>query len=551
MLDPHGPARPSRFFPRFIDASASHIRRATAAALLAASLCALPACAEVGVGAALPLSPDKLYGELFVAVQTAQVYPDQKTFVDTVPKADPAVILQAYRAQKDVSGFSLKAFVDQYFAVPSETVITPPAGLSLRAHINWLWPALTRTTTTAPDNSSLIPLPKPYVVPGGRFREVYYWDTYFTMLGLQASGHDDLVDNMLDNFAYQINRFGHIPNGNRTYYLSRSQPPFFALMVELAAAKEGEAAYTRYLAPLRKEYAYWMRGAAGTAAGQASGNVVVLRDGTVLNRYWDDEATPRPESYLQDVATAQQAPDRPAAEVWRDLRAAAESGWDFSSRWFGDSATLATIRTTSILPVDLNALMFQLEKTIAKGCAVARDFACTVEFGNHARKRAVAVERYLWHPAGYYADYDWKLGKVRDNLSAAATYPLFVQMAPWGRARQTLRQTQTALLQVGGLSTTTLHTQQQWDAPNGWAPLQWIALQASQHYGQELLAQTIGERFLGSVERLYAAEQKLVEKYIVDGSGTGGGGGEYPLQDGFGWTNGVTLRLLDAYGRGQ
>ncbi|WP_039566026.1 trehalase family glycosidase, partial [Ralstonia solanacearum] len=319
----------------------------TTAALLAASLCALPACADVGVGAALPLSPDKLYGDLFVAVQTAQVYPDQKTFVDTVPKADPAVILQAYRAQKDVPGFSLKAFVDQYFTVPAETSITPPAGLSLRAHINWLWPALTRTTTTAPDNSSLIPLPKPYVVPGGRFREGYYWDTYFTMLGLQAAGRDDLVDNMLDNFAYQINQFGHIPNGNRTYYLSRSQPPFFALMVELAASKEGEAAYTRYLAPLRKEYAYWMRGAAGTAPGQATSNVVVLPDGTVLNRYWDDEATPRPESYLQDVTTAQQAPERPAAEVWRDLRAAAESGWDFSSRWFGDNATLATIRTTS------------------------------------------------------------------------------------------------------------------------------------------------------------------------------------------------------------
>ncbi len=267
MLDPRGLARPSRFCPRIIYAGTSHIRRATAAALLAASLCALPACADVGVGAALPLSPDKLYGELFVAVQTAQVYPDQKTFVDTVPKADPAVILQAYRAQKDVPGFSLKAFVDQYFTVPSETVITPPAGQSLRTHINWLWPALTRTTATAPDNSSLIPLPKPYVVPGGRFREVYYWDTYFTMLGLQASGRDDLVDSMLDNFAYQINRFGHIPNGNRTYYLSRSQPPFFALMVELAATKEGEAAYTRYLAPLRKEYAYWMRGAAGTAPG--------------------------------------------------------------------------------------------------------------------------------------------------------------------------------------------------------------------------------------------------------------------------------------------
>lgn len=528
-------------------------RAANVAAWLAFGLAALPVLADVGVGAALPPSPDKLYGDLFVAVQTAQVYPDQKTFVDALPKAAPAVIVQAYQAQKNAPGFSLKAFVDQYFTPPVDTPVTPPAGQSLRAHINWLWPALTRSTTTAPDNSSLIPLPKPYVVPGGRFREGYYWDTYFTMLGLQEAGREDLVDNMLDNFAYAIDQFGHIPNGNRTYYLSRSQPPFFALMVELAAQQEGDAALKRYLPQLRKEYAYWMRGAAATLAGQASSNVVVMRDGTVLNRYWDDQDTPRPESYLQDVTTAQQTPERPANEVWRDLRAAAESGWDFSSRWFGDNATLGTIRTTSIVPVDLNSLMFQLEKTIARGCTAARDFACTVEYSVRAGKRAVAIERYLWHPAGYYADYDWQLGRIRDNRSAAMTYPLFVGAARPDRAWKTLQWTQQALLQVGGLSTTTFKTGQQWDAPNGWAPLQWIALRGAQQYGWQPLAQAIGERFLGSVEQLYASQQKLVEKYIVDGTGTGtgGGGGEYPLQDGFGWTNGVTLKLLDAYGRGQ
>ncbi len=138
MLEPLRLARPFRSRAPSGLASATIVRRMTAAALLAASLCALSAGADVGVGAALPPSPDKLYGELFVAVQTAQVYPDQKTFVDTVPKADPAVILLAYRAQKDVPGFSLKAFVDQYFTVLPETSVTPPAGLSLRAHINWL-----------------------------------------------------------------------------------------------------------------------------------------------------------------------------------------------------------------------------------------------------------------------------------------------------------------------------------------------------------------------------------------------------------------------------
>ena len=228
---------------------------------------------------------------------------------------------------------------------------------------------------------------------------------------------------MLDNFAYEVDRFGHIPNGNRTYYLSRSQPPFFALMVELAAQKEGEAAYKRWLPQLRKEHAYWMRGAEALRPGQAAANVVRLADGDLLNRYWDDEDTPRPESYLQDLATAQAAPGRPPAEVWRDLRAAAESGWDFSSRWFGDGATLATIRTTSIVPVDLNALLHGLERTIAKGCAATHDSVCAKRFEERARQRAGAIERHLWNSKGWYADYDWQQRRLRDSRSAAMLYP--------------------------------------------------------------------------------------------------------------------------------
>jgi alpha,alpha-trehalase len=115
--------------------------------------------ADTQVGATLP-PPDQLYGDLFVAVQTAQIYPDQKTFVDALPKADATTILQAYDAQKNESNFSLKTFVDQYFTPPSEPMITPPPNQSLRDHINWLWPELTRTTTSAPPYSSLIPMPR-------------------------------------------------------------------------------------------------------------------------------------------------------------------------------------------------------------------------------------------------------------------------------------------------------------------------------------------------------------------------------------------------------
>ena len=502
--------------------------------------------------ATLPPPPSELYGDLFVAVQTQQIFDDQKTFVDATPNSDPATILQLYAQQKNQPNFDLKTFVLANFRLPTEPPITPPSGQTLREHINWLWPKLTRTTTSAPPFSSLIALPKPYVVPGGRFREGYYWDTYFTMLGLQESGREDLVDDMLDDFAYEIDQFGHIPNGNRTYYLSRSQPPFFGLMVTLAANYEGARVYQKYLPQLRKEYAYWMKDENATQRGQATRNVVRMSDGTVLNRYWDERDTPRDESYLEDVKTAQQVPSRPANEVYRDLRAAAESGWDFSSRWFGDNRNLTTIRTTSIVPVDLNSLLFGLEITIVKGCGVARDFGCVAEFVGRAKRRAEGINHYLWNRNGYYGDYDWRLGKSRDNLSAAALYPLAAGVAWRERAQRTLTAVSQNLLKERGLATTTFETGQQWDAPNGWAPLHWLTIEGARRYGRDDLAKEVGTRFLADVKQVYAAKQKLVEKYVVEGPNAGGGGGgEYPLQDGFGWTNGVTLKLLDLYAPGE
>ncbi|MBU9434530.1 alpha,alpha-trehalase TreA [Burkholderia multivorans] len=493
--------------------------------------------------------PSQLYGDLFVAVQTAQLYPDQKTFVDATPDTDPATIMQLYQQQKSQPGFSLKAFVDQHFTPPAQGGVTPPPNQTLREHIDWLWPQLTRTTPTAPPYSSLIPMPKPYVVPGGRFREGYYWDTYFTMLGLQVSGREDLVDDMLDNFAHLIDTVGHIPNGNRTYYASRSQPPFFAYMVTLAAQAEGDKVYQKYLPALRKEYAYWMQGESTTPRGQAARHVVAMPDGAVLNRYWDASDTPRDESYLEDVTTAKAASGRAANDVYRDLRAGAESGWDYSSRWLGDGKTLATIRTTSIVPVDLNSLMFHLERTIVKGCTVTHDVGCVIDFSGRTARRALAINRWLWNRGGYYGDYDWQLRKPRDGVTAAALYPLFAGVAWPERAKATAREVRKTLLQPGGLATTTETTGQQWDAPNGWAPLQWIAIEGLRRYGEPALAKDIGTRFLADVKHVYATEGKLVEKYVVEGAGQGGGGGgEYPLQDGFGWTNGVTLKLLQMYG---
>jgi alpha,alpha-trehalase len=375
---------------------------------------------------------------------------------------------------------------------------------------------------------------------------MYYWDSYFTMVGLQSSGRDDLVADMVENFAGLIDRYGHIPNGTRTYYLSRSQPPFFAAMVELQATHDGVSALVRRLPQLEREYDFWMEGANKLAPGRAHRRVVRLADGSVLNRYWDDRATPRDESWREDRDTAS-ASQRPAADVYRDLRAAAESGWDFSSRWLADGKTLASIRTTAVLPVDLNSLLYKLELTIARGCAEAKRTDCEDRMRNRAQTRQAAMRRLMWDQRQQaFVDYDWRDARRMDEVTAATAYPLFADVADDGQVHGVAATIRKTLLDPHGLATTTRDTGQQWDAPNGWAPLQWIAIDGLRRHGEEALAKDIATAWVAENARVYCRTGKLVEKYNVRAAGAGAGG-EYPVQDGFGWTNAVFVKLLAIY----
>ena len=498
------------------------------------------------VSAADTLTPADLYQELFVAVQMQRVFPDSKTFVDCAPRQHPERILELYRARCGTPGFDLRAFVHEHFIryemAPTEFVANPDDGLA--EHIDRLWPVLTRKPRQHPEFSSLLPLPHDYVVPGGRFTELYYWDSYFTMLGLDESGHCELLRSMADNFAYLIDTYGHVPNGNRSYYLSRSQPPVFALMTDLFE-DTGVHRATDYLPQLRKEYAFWSEGGEHLRPGEAHRRCVCLADGSLLNRYWDDRDTPREESYLEDRQTAQ-ASDRLPYEVYRDLRAGAESGWDFSSRWLDDPQQLSSIRTTAIVPVDLNSFLYKLERQIARLSQVKGWQACAEEFHRRAEARLAAIDRYLWNDeVGAYFDYDWKRRQPRDNLTAATLTPLFVRIASKTQAERVAAVVSERLLAPGGLSTTELSgTGEQWDRPNGWAPLQWMGIRGLQNYGHDVLALDIERRWLAIVGQLFERESKLVEKYVLRPSAEHAGGGEYPLQDGFGWTNGVTRKLM-------
>ena len=474
------------------------------------------------------------------------MFADNKTFADCTPRGTPASILNAYLTEKEKVGFDLKTFVEQHFEMPVvfASGFVSSTSDSVEAHIHKLWPVLTRQPEAAPPGSSLLALPFPYIVPGGRFGEIYYWDSYFTMLGFEATGHYAVIAQMTDNFAHLIQTYGHVPNGNRTYFLSRSQPPFFALLVEMLAKNTGGGhVYKKYLSALETEYAFWMSGANALPTNDSRQRVVCLPDGTLLNRYWDDTATPRPESYFEDIELSQDASD--PQNLFLNLRAACESGWDFSTRWFKEPTDFGSIRTVELLPVDLNCLLYQLENTLANAYRATNNSTdCTV-FLDKAELRKQRINQYFWHQATKtYQDYDFKAAQTTGVQSLAMVYPLFFEIASSHQAAHVAGVLERDFLKEGGLVTTLTHSGQQWDAPNGWACLQWMAIVGLRNYGFDALAETIKKRWLRANETVFKKTGKMLEKYNVEDIGTEPTGGEYGVQDGFGWTNGLYLKLI-------
>ncbi len=499
------------------------------------------------------LPPEELYGELFFAVQTNKdIFEDSKTFVDAVPLYQVAKIRNDYAKLEVKSANNISKFVYKNFAVPQQESVYKTDSSSINEHITKLWDVLKRPADKKV-SGTLLPLPHPYIVPGGRFREIYYWDSYFTMLGLQEDGEIAIIQNMVDNFSHLINEVGFIPNGNRTYYLSRSQPPFYSLMVDVLAESKSDEVYTSYLKSLLKEYDFWMTGAESLMPTNNSiKRVVRLEDGTILNRYWDEKNTPRPESYREDVETATlaiiQFPNLKREEVYRNLRAGAESGWDFSSRWLTedkeDGFKLSTIHTTKIIPVDLNSLLFHLEETISKAYKIKGDSKNSEIFQQKAFVRKNAIQKYLWDDEKeFFMDYNFIKRENTPLYSLAGVYPLFFELADNEQAEKVTQKIKEMFLKPGGVVTTPYNTGQQWDAPNGWAPLQWITITGLRNYHQNELAEEIKERWLNLNRQVYKDTYKLLEKYNVEDLSKESGGGEYPTQDGFGWTNGVFQKL--------
>ena len=493
--------------------------------------------------------PEDLLGELFGDVQQQQIYPDGKTFVDLIPKVRIKSIKEEYKLLKEDPDFDLREFIGRHFSDASDLLQKKESFVvnedeSTETHINRLWGFLERRNRI--DRGSLIALPHKYIVPGGRFNEQFYWDSYFIMLGLAAQGEWKKVEDMLKNVAYMIRKYGYVPTANRTYFLSRSQPPFFVLMVQLLVEHKGKKILRDYLPHLLIEYRFWMKGRRKLVETEhnAYRRVVQMSDKSLLNRYYDNKVTARPESLREDNETASASGKRVRDRLFLHLRAAAESGWDFSSRWLSDPHDLKTIHTADIIPVDLNSLMYMMEDTIANAYNSLLHPMMTRKFKKAAAKRKDAINEYLWdEDQGFYMDYNFHHQENTGVLSLAGMFPLYAGVAGEAEAAKVAEVIQRDFLKPGGVVTTLIENGQQWDSPNGWAPLQWVTVQGLRNYGYEELADMIAKRWIDLNDSVYQKTHRMVEKYNVMGGDGLGGGGEYVLQDGFGWTNGVYVAL--------
>ncbi|BES96787.1 alpha,alpha-trehalase [Nesidiocoris tenuis] len=522
------------------------------------------------------------YGPLLHTVQMAELYVDSKTFVDMKMKRSRDETMMLFeeminRTANHPTLDDIERFVNESFDPPgSEFEPWEPSDWkqhprfleqigdrSLRSwatNLNDLWKFLGRKmkedVRVNSEHYSIIWVPNPVIVPGGRFREFYYWDSYWIIRGLLLSEMYGTVKGMLENFISIVDRYGLIPNGGRVYYLMRSQPPLLTPMVDSYFQATNDLEFLdRNIATLEKEFAFWM----------SNHTIKVEKDGVwyTLARYNDISAGPRPESYKEDVHMAQYfRTEDEKNEFYSELKTAAESGWDFSSRWFilngTNQGNLTNIKIKSIIPVDLNAMIYWNADLLSKFYKKLGNMEKAQEYGLIAGQWMEAVEKVLWHEeVGTWLDYDMINQIKRDQFYPSNLAPLWTGCYDPEKKgyyldymMEYIRRSKV-MVNEAGIPATTSHTGEQWDYPNAWPPMQHMVIIGLDNTGDEYakdLAFEIAERWVRSNFKAYNETNAMFEKYDATVVGGYGGGGEYEVQLGFGWSNGVVMELLAKYG---
>nr|GMD96548.1 probable trehalase [Ipomoea batatas] len=447
---------------------------------------------------------------------------DPKKYVDMALKEELSRTVEAFQSvtrggngsipRSELEGFMGEYLVgpdkDLVYAEPVDFVGEPEGFLSkvenpevrkwgLELHL--LWKNLSRKVgdqvLERPGFHTLLPLKNPVIIPGSRFQEVYYWDSYWVIRGLLAGKMYETAKGIVANLISLIDQFGYVLNGARAYYSNRRMPQDTETASKLSSACEKK-------------------------------------------------------------------------HLYREIATTAESGWDFSSRWMRDGSDLTTLATTSVLPVDLNAFILKLELDIVFLASIIGENHIVERFNEASQARKIAINSIFWDTeTGQWYDYwlsnslfacegVYKWDSLNQNKKPFASnfVPLWIDL--FNKDKTTVQKTiqslqSSGLLLPAGIAMTLSNTGQQWDFPNGWAPLQHIIVEGLTRSGSSearSLAQDIARRWIRTNYVVYKKTGAMYEKYDVEKCGQYGGGGEYVSQTGFGWSNGVVLAFLEEFG---
>lgn len=319
-----------------------------------------------------------------------------------------------------------------------------------------------------PDLYSVIPIDNPVIVPGDRFGEFYYWDSYWIQKGLLISEMTATVKGMLQNIILLLKLYGHVPNGGRSYFVGRSQPPLFIPMVLDYVEKTNDWQFIEdNIVSLETELNFWMK------------NQTVMVNGHRLATYGSADIGPRPESYKEDTAATANMTASQKQSYFMEIKAAAQSGQDFSSRWFIPiSGTIADLKVRSIVPVDLNAILFRNAELLSGFYIKLGQATKAKQYQILAKELKEAITAVFWdEEVGVWLDWDMENKKRRNHFAASNLVPL------WAHAYDQHNnvkisakvinyiEKQNVMQYPGGVPVTKLESGQQWDFPNVWAPM--------------------------------------------------------------------------------
>ncbi|TPX32231.1 alpha,alpha-trehalase [Synchytrium microbalum] len=500
-------------------------------------------------------------------------------FVDAPTKRPLEQVLRSFQQVSQSSPSSLSSFLNENFAASGSDVV--PARMNYPAQpsflkgvqdsklrdwakqIHHIWPKLARKWTGLLCDgcvSSFDPaVSRQFVVPGGMFEEQYYWDTYFTTEGLLLSEAYDMSKDMLLNFLDMLAVHGFVPNGSRTYYLNRSQPPF--LILTIARFLEFQSFDELNTTLLEQELTYWSTRPKRVEFGKSKG---------YLSRYFVTADSPRPEAYNLDLNVSALATSIPPAELFSELATGAETGWDFSSRWIpgpvsnSSMENLARQQPTKVIPIDLNSILLLSERSLASIFKGRGNRAKCIEYSKLGNQRELTIKSQLCDQSLRCGDLNIETGKLRlEPYSSEQYFAVWAGIFSCEGARRMISDIEYSLeMWKGGLPVTRESSGLQWDFPNVWAPLQYVAIQAMiqieaqcPHLASDAKrAQLhVAQAFVTTAfcawtkQRDLTGEGVFYENFDATAIGSSGYGAEYSPQVGFGWTNGVLLWMMNEY----